>query len=489
MDLNQSKLKSQLEAIDLWVKAKGVGRFVQPTGFGKTYEMMLIINKFHKKYPTRPILWIGDNTAAKSNFQRALAELKSTFDDIVRTNLHVHTKNELLMGVTDYLSYYSLVIVDEVHKFTKDGYFLLNKSIFDYKFIAGFTGTDPVGKDKKLLDSIMPIVAYMSKEEAIDAEWISDFREYNLGLVLSPEDRKLYDEYSDYIKYSLNVADNNYDLLTAMGSGKFSKVRQKFKPAMEFCIEHAASKGWTKDLDISHRYYKQIDDVFSPSNLYQRATKFRYYVAMRNKMLDEHPLKLNTTLKLVNLTKPKYTIIFNNSTGFIDVIHSIINSNTPVDTNATFKQLQSRYKQKTYIYDEEAVKVHSSLPTLPVLTKDGFMKWKNGKIRMFGTGGQNKLALERVNNGEVKIICAVKSLDSAWNIEELEVEIITGGSTDPIQQEQRIGRSLRITELKKLALIINVYFKDTRDEQKLLARQRNSTNTIYDINEPQDILK
>ena len=90
-------------------------------------------------------------------------------------------------------------------------------------------------------------------------------------------------------------------------------------------------------------------------------------------------------------------------------------------------------------------------------------------------------------NGEISVISAVSSLDSAFDEEKIGVAITSSGSENPIQYIQRSGRALRKKDNQWYeefgsAYIINVYIMGTRDEEKLRKRQSTATHGIKWIN-------
>lgn len=495
MEINQSKLQRQLKAIDNWVNiGKGVGRIIQPTGFGKTYEELLIADKYHNKHYNDVILFIANNEAGKNNFYKALNNLKHLFDNIIRDNLIITTKNQILTNLHFYESRtFNLVIVDEIHDFVSEqAYGIIAKKYFNYKFIVGFTGSDPTDKDKKKLDAYIPVVDFISYDEAIANKWISDFTEYNVALNLTKEDQIVYDTFSEYIRDTLNLVDNNYLTVINMGKNMYNKLLGRVVKYDEICEKVAMENNWTRDLDLSNGYYANINKVFSPSNLHERAKTFLLYVERRNALMDANILKIQAILDTVRLLKGKKIIIFNNQIEVIDILHLLINNSIwNVRKYKSLIDIRGAIGYHTMLStNDTVVKYHSKLKSTQILDHEngGYLRYKNGKIKQFGTDAQKSFVMEQISSGRAKVILAVKGLDSALNVEDLDASIITGGSTNPLQQTQRKGRSLRISEYKKLAYVINIYFANTRDEQKLNQRQKESTNKIVRINNVNEIL-
>jgi len=489
MNVDEVKLRRQLIAIDKWRKSGGVGRFIHPTGFGKTYEMLLVINKFHTKNPNKIVLVVCNNVASKQNFMASYNELHNMLDDIIRKNLFIHSRQEILNAKDNFRIKPTLVIIDEIHEFiSTESYNIINKRIFDYRFILGVTATDVSAADKNKLDRIMPIVDMITPEEAEKNKWITPIKEYNLGINLLASDRELYDKYSKFITECMTLVDGQFDILQGMASGRKDRVTYEYVTYDVYCDRFAHKKGWRRDLDLSNRYYRNLDNLLSPASLHERAKKFMKYVRNRNILMETNIVKLRVTKQISDLIGDKKAIIFNNNIDFVDMIHYMINNNVSGNKYNSSDWIKSYLKTSPPVMYSKAVKYHSKLISTPMYQKDNksFIKYKNGNIKQFGVMAQRKEYIRRLKSGDATIMCAAKGLDTAMNIEDLEVCVITAGTTNPLQQIQRKGRSTRISEYKKLAIIINVYFKDTRDEIKL--RQRQGSIPIIEINTVNQIL-
>lgn len=87
--------------------------------------------------------------------------------------------------------------------------------------------------------------------------------------------------------------------------------------------------------------------------------------------------------------------------------------------------------------------------------------------------------------GEYTVINTSKALDEGIDIPQIEMAIIHSGNATKRQAIQRMGRAIRF-EKGKIALIINLYLKDTRDEYALSERLQDIPNTYW-IQDIEDI--
>lgn len=91
---------------------------------------------------------------------------------------------------------------------------------------------------------------------------------------------------------------------------------------------------------------------------------------------------------------------------------------------------------------------------------------------------KRRAALEAFNNGKARIINTARALDEGFDVPDVELAIISSGSSSPRQDVQRTGRAIRFVE-GKVGYIVNLYMPDTQDEKWMKKRQANSTNIEY----------
>ena len=81
-------------------------------------------------------------------------------------------------------------------------------------------------------------------------------------------------------------------------------------------------------------------------------------------------------------------------------------------------------------------------------------------------------------NSYVRIISTARALDEGFDIEGIELALITSGTSTERQFTQRVGRSIRFVP-DKIALIVNLYIKGTQDERWAKARQAAMPNVHW----------
>ena len=98
---------------------------------------------------------------------------------------------------------------------------------------------------------------------------------------------------------------------------------------------------------------------------------------------------------------------------------------------------------------------------------------------------RNAMAQFKDPDGSVRIISTARALDEGFDIEGIELAMVTSGTSTERQFTQRIGRSIRFVP-DKIALIVNLYIRNTQDERWTRKRQRTTPNSYW-INEVEEI--
>ena len=304
----------------------------------------------------------------------------------------------------------NLLILDEGHRFASD----IFSRVFNIKhqFLLILTATiDRLDGRHSLLLEKAPIVDTITLHEAKRNGWVSDYLEYNLGLELTEYDREEY-----------NKLHKRFVKLFAYFGHDFNTVKE--------CATKPGAEKFAKERELDPRYVV--------------ANAVQCMKAMRDRktFLYGTVAKQEATLELIKKFNLK-TITFAESTEFADKL-----------TNAINEEL-----------GEISLSYHSNLKSVII---DG---------KKFGPTKLKREVLKRFSDNRYKItiVNTAKALDQGSDFPDVVMGIICSSTSNPTQATQRVGRILRdfINKNgdKKLAIIVNLYIKNTQDEKWLVKRQ------------------
>ena len=448
--------------VSKWLDSPIGGTLVYPPAFGKTYVGIKVLNRIN----TNNAIVILPNEITLKQWESVLENTSITY-----TTLRRFIKNR-----RKFQEYYETIIVDELHLFdNNEGIAIIDKKLLTYSKILALTATYP-SNNLSIFNARCPKLDYISENEAVKNNWIASFKEYNIGIELSETHRSEYDNYTKYMSRVLEKFNNNLNNILYCVTGFYHKPSNKFITPFEFRKKYAAKKGWSEYLTLTNRREQFLDEAWNPNVLREECDKFKCYMDARNKIINEAQYKVDVVSQIIKRFYQHNKIIsFSQSTVFANKLYS----------NLVFD------------LDEKIVKYHSNIQSefrINSKTGDYYRYGKTsknaGNKKPFGKTFIKNESIEKIRSGKAKVISTAKALDAGFNVNDLNIAIISSGSINPIQQTQRKGRVYRldIYNKEKNVLIFNVYFKNTRDEAKLKERQATNTKEVA-IVELEDVLQ
>lgn len=497
-NVDVTKQARQLQGSDIWNRNNGKGTLNYVMRFGKTEVACIIIERLLTKRPDAQIIITVPSEAVATNW---LEYLPGYFNNGIITRLGITSVEDYVERISRVVKVVpigtltnmckitkpecTLLIVDEIHKFTSDVRYKTLLSV-NYKYILGLTGTFPDGEEGKLVSAICPVIDVITEKEAIDNNWISPFIEYNIILDLPDEDKKKYAQFSvpiqtmiedvKGIRYKFHLPDgtplfrDDFDMLSAMyyGTRVLNQLgKSEYIKPTEIRQLIAASQGWKRDMNLDDPLMQQIDRYWNPTNLEARVKSFHDVVRKRNELLINHPLKLEAVMEIFKYSR-KVTICFNESTDFADAVANGI--------NARFAKVHPI-----------AITYHSNIASKP-LRDPVTNQWityksgeKAGQIKLFGKQTLKTIAIEGIRNGAFKFLSTARALDEGVTIANVEQVITTAGTANPIQYKQRTarGKTIDIYNPNKITQIFNICFDGFYDVDEKWVRSRDLTKLEY----------
>lgn len=464
MQIDEKKLNRQLVGSSRWLNASDfnsfkdrVGALDYFTGVGKTFTAIIIIKAIKERDGSFHTTVIVPSEALYKQWLEVLSKHFNKKDlnliDVYTSNYII--ENKLIIN-TD------LLIIDELHEFyTDERYKIVDKTYIRYRWLLGLTATYKDNKDryKKMLE-ICPVVDNITEQEALREGYISRYVEYNLGLSLTKEEKQLYDEHTKIISETMpKFGKWGLELATKCLSGGKHKDGKKY-PASNFVYGWASHNGWRNTLNLSDPVESQIDALWNPGKVFGYASKLMNSIRARTALLYDTEEKLSTTVELIKRFNKVKTIVFSQSTNFADKVGVMSNEDELV----------------TVVY-------HSKLTTQMMPSE------KTGKLIKYGAVRLKKRAIEFLRTGEARVISTASSLDTGFDVEDIRMAITASGTQDFTQYKQRGGRAKRkeILNPDVVVLLVNLYIKETRDEDWLVKRQSASNHTIHWVDSIDDI--
>lgn len=482
MQINQKKLARQLSIIDKWIANGCRGTLEAVTGFGKTYVAILAIQRFRKKYPEHQI----DVVLPK-------IPLYEDWTDPIRGHIAKHNLQYVKAFVVNtYVKnerrFPAILILDEIHNYASDEF----GKVFDIAgvlpiediqrgtppYVLGLTATLERQDGKHtFIEKFAPIIDTVTLEEAKREGYISKFKIYNWGLDLSDEDQRDYDIIDNTFRTSFAKFNHNFQLAQSCGFGKDTVSVLEIPVAYNIVIDGVnktiyknelvakTSSQWCNWFAKENGWNGEEDHEWTPKRVSEIAQHFRNSMTQRKTFIYTAKIKIDAIEELVNKYPKVKTITFGESNKFADSIAERLGD-----------------KCRAYHSDIKGIDVR-----VETLDKKGKLVYKNkriGKDRYKASIIQDFMTLP-----DFTILATTKAVDEGLDYDKVRIGVQASYTSTKRQDTQRTGRTVRKDEndASKMAVVVNLYIKNTQEEKWLKDKQRGIegvewVDSVEDIN-------
>lgn len=236
--------------------------------------------------------------------------------------------------------------------------------------------------------------------------------EWRVGVDIPEEskDAMAIRTYDDYIMESMRI----FGSFDVMKTARFGDSSVSMSAAM-VCEQLARENGWDENLDMSYPFNVQIDAVYNPNTIRERASLTYDFIRNRNNLLSDSDYKLPIIADIVANNANKRILIINKRGDFASKVSRHLNEQFGEDTS---------------------LPCHPTLETIPavdeyghpVLYKSGVNK---GKQRSYGAIAQCNIAIDRFNRGKIHVLCVNNAPITSLCI-DIDIVIITSPMCEDI---------------------------------------------------------
>lgn len=411
-----------------------------------------IITRLTQKYKDASIFIVVDCYDTRKNIIGYLKENNIREDtgynirclsvDYVREQYKYSYALTITVGVNDNFS-----ILNKLYRESKFTLSILTKNIMDNNFINN-------------VRNILPCIDTADLDIAIRHDNIySPVEEHRYGVELSDDDRELYNKYTDYITTCISIFGDLSNI------EKCKKGDDKLGiSATDFRNTVAHENGWREDLDTNISFMKQIDDIYNPNILFERACTFYTIAKQRRDLVCDNDAKFEVIKNICLDNKDKKILIISKRGEYAAKITKYLNENSDIKCGNYHDCI------------EDAIAVNDI--GIPILVKSGVNK---GKPRVIGAQAQSSLNERRFNAGVINVL----SIKSASNVKlkiACDIVIFTSSLCDNI-----IEVKSRFTDVVFNGVptkTFRIYCNSTIENDKLNKEKENTLFTI--INETEN---
>lgn len=435
-----------INAIDHWRDVKGIGTALIPPPLNdKTMILGTLQRVFGKREDTN-VLIVCNNFAERGDLVEFLthqedeennAEFKRLLDS---KNIKVFTSSYL--ETIPFNGTPFVTILYRCEELCENVYNILKRSKFRLVILNRLSMNKD---DLTKLYSICPLLSDFKQNEIDAVRTSTPVREMRIGVDI-PEDSeafKLLQYYDEYISTSINIFGSFDNIQYARNGDARASIS-----ATQFCYNLAIENGWNEHLDMDVDYNVQIDALYNPANIRERASQTYEMIRNRKKLLSDYPAKLDKVLKIVQEHKNDHILVINKFGEFAAKVTDFLNNMSEQDICGNY-------------HDKVDPIPASTFDCTPIFIKSGPHK---GERRMMAAKLQQTYNEQRFNNGYIHVLSTSNSPDKDLNI-PIDVIIITSPECEEI--ESYMYRLSNITFPKNEIKLYSLYVKNSSEEKKL----------------------
>lgn len=408
--------------------------FIKYLDSNPTKSCIIIINDFN--YRNTIIQHFQQNLGIK-NSEKYLNRIKIVTAKFIK---HIPTNYDFatIIGIEDY---------DFVSNCVNSIKFILN--------VITNTKID-LGLYNSFVTLLPMLLINVNIEDIIKSKINSPVKEHRIQINLDEETFDRYKKQSDYIVDSMKIF-GNLDTVTACRIGDIKSGLS----AIECRNRIARYNGWSETLDKSVEINKQIDAVFNPLAIEERANNVFNISRLRRYLVETYDSKLKEILKIIHKNPDKKIIIISKSGSFANDIATHINKS---ETGIFCGQYHNDIP-KSYLPDENGK---------PITYKTGVNK---GKEKLFGSAALSNYYLDLYNANFIRLL----SIKSASDTElKCDCDIVIFTSTLLPNIFEFKTRYTNINFPDSCTEIYRLYCKDTIEESVFYKEEQNNLITICD---------
>lgn len=449
-----------LKAIEEWRLNRGVGTALLPAPFNdkliilwllqrifnssKDNKVLIIVNKYKDREDI--INYLTNQNEENDEEFKELIECKHLdvlTKDLVNDPFYSRRNTKLYKVLITYRIDNFILNVEEQFKKIKFKLAIINKLIND-------------SNERNKLYHYCPLLKTFTSVNLNELRLSTPVEEYRIPVTINPLDEKykLLNYYTEYITTSLNIFGSFTIMDQARAGNKVLNIS-----ANAICLQIAQENGWHENLNMDSEFNIQIDSLYNPANLRERAAKTYEIIRERGNLLASYRDKLTPILDIIEHNKDKNILIINKQGEFASFVTDSINSHFD-------KNICANYHDKV----EPIPAVTAS--GYPVFYKSGAHK---GERKMMAGKAQMTLNETLFNQGCINVLSTTKAPCKELNV-KLDIIIITSSLCESIRNY--MYRLNNISFGDNGLTLYSIYCKNTQEEKLLENKELAYNHTI-----------
>lgn len=439
-----------------WRNNKGVGTAIIPSPLNDKAIILGILQRIYSRSPSADVLIITSNFYERINLieyltQQEDEENNKEFKFLIENKvLKIFSINLILSG---YDKTHFACIVYHTDRMYNNLCHVLSKAKFKLVVLNKLIS---VAEDMTKLYQIAPLLNNFKQNELDELRTSTPVEDVWIGVDIpdNSETKKLLDYYNEYITTSLNIF-GSFEIIQQARIGN----PQLNISATQICAQIAQENGWNEHLDMSIDYNVEIDKLYNPGSIKDRASQTYEIIRNRSNLLSDYEDKLEKIYQIVEENKDSKILIINKRGEFANKVTDYIN-------NMSESIICGNYHDK--VEPVPAVDLDGN----PVFWKSGS---KKGERRYIAAQAQKTLNENLFIRNKLRILSTNAAPDKSLAV-DVDIIIITSPQCEDIKSY--IYRLSNIDFNNGKIKLYSIYVKNSLEEQKLQSKPISEFHTI-----------
>lgn len=455
-------------AILHWRDVQGVGTALIPAPLNDKVMVLGVLQRVYARSPTCKTLIITNNFQERQDIIEFLThqedednnkEFKSIIDN---KYIKVFTVNYITRNFSNYVPFLTIVY----HPETFNGGVLSCVNISRFKLVV-LNKLLSNYEDMTTIYKICPLLDDFKANEIEEIRLSLPVEEMQIGVTVdtNSETYKFIKYCDEYISTSISIF-GSFDVMQQARTGNNALNIS----ANQICAQIAQENGWNENLDMSVEFNVQLDNLYNPMNLKERASQTYEKIRQRSQTLSDYDAKLDEILKIVEENFDKQILVINKRGEFASRVTDYLNNMSECTICGNYHDRV----EKVPMLDDKGHKVYYKSGT------------KKGELRYMGADAQKTRNEQLFREGIIRVL----STNNAPNKDlcvDVDIIIITSSQCESIKSY--MYRLSNITYKEGCIKLFTLYCKDTMEQRLMDNRELANNHRIVNNCENDAILE
>lgn len=289
-----------------WRNNKGIGSVILSKEEDEIAILKDILSKMNTANINSKRVIVVETFGDRSHL---LNELK----EVLTENTKLFTAN-FVESISTHASYYDLIILYNLDNFKNHLESLTNHCKFRLGlFNNRLTDADAVNR----LYNLCPKLSNITNKDLLEMRYSTPVEEIQIGIDITDtsEDYSLLQKYNEYIQQSIAI----FGSLDIMNQCRIGNAQLNIS-AYQLCANIANENGWSDHLDMTIPFNKEIDSMYNPGSLRERANLTYDIIRKRQNLLSDYKDKIKEIDSIYTEHTDKKILIINKRGEFANEV-------------------------------------------------------------------------------------------------------------------------------------------------------------------------